>query len=122
MSHTPTPWGLEDIDGESNYQHHKAYALVDGRGKTIMDSLNSEVSMIECDPDFDGSHSWDEQARQDFEFAKLACNSHDSLVAALSALYEDTKSYIEVNHLGDVHHNQAMQLAREALASIKGAR
>lgn len=37
------------------------------------------------------------------------------LRVALSALYEDTASYIRVNHLGDVHHNQSMRLARAAL-------
>jgi hypothetical protein len=39
------------------------------------------------------------------------------LAGALRSLYEDTKSYIEVNHLGDVHHNQSMKLADAALAS-----
>ncbi len=36
---------------------------------------------------------------------------------ALRRLYDDTADYIIVNNLGDVHHNKAMQMAREALRS-----
>lgn len=35
---------------------------------------------------------------------------------ALQMLHDDTKSYIEVNNLGDPWHNQSMKLARDALA------
>jgi len=38
------------------------------------------------------------------------------LLEALKVLYDETKSYIEVNHLGDPHHNQSMKLARAAIA------
>ena len=36
---------------------------------------------------------------------------------ALKLLYEETADYIRINHLGDVHHNRAMQMARDALAA-----
>lgn len=42
------------------------------------------------------------------------------LLAALEALYTETVSYIEVNNLGDPHHNQSMQDARAAIAKAKG--
>lgn len=35
---------------------------------------------------------------------------------ALTMLYEETKDYIIINHLGDPHHNRSMQLARAALS------
>ena len=37
------------------------------------------------------------------------------LEEALRMLYEETADYIRINHLGDVHHNRSMQLARAAL-------
>lgn len=37
------------------------------------------------------------------------------LEEALSMLYEETADYIRVNHLGDMHHNSSMKLARAAL-------
>lgn len=40
---------------------------------------------------------------------------------ALQVLYEETAEYITINHLGDVHHNQSMKLAREALAKAREA-
>ncbi len=37
------------------------------------------------------------------------------LRAALQRLYDETADYISINHLGDVHHNGSMKMAREAL-------
>jgi len=42
------------------------------------------------------------------------------LVAALRMLYEEQVDYITLNHLGDPHHNQSMQMARAALAAAQG--
>ena len=38
---------------------------------------------------------------------------------ALKILYEETADYIRINHLGDVHHNQSMKLAKESLGEEK---
>lgn len=37
------------------------------------------------------------------------------LRAALQCIYDETADYIRRNHLGDVHHNLSMQIARAAL-------
>lgn len=39
----------------------------------------------------------------------------DTLHHALQQLYDETADYIRLNHLGDVHHNQSMKDARDAL-------
>lgn len=36
---------------------------------------------------------------------------------ALQRLYDETADYITINHLGPVHHNRSMQMARDALAA-----
>lgn len=41
------------------------------------------------------------------------------LVNALNLLYQETADYIMRNNLGDVHHNQSMRLAYEALSTTK---
>lgn len=41
------------------------------------------------------------------------------LSLALNLLYQETADYIRVNHLGDVHHNRSMQLARDVLANVE---
>ena len=46
----------------------------------------------------------------------LLLAQREELRKALQALYGDTASYITVNNLGDVHHNESMKLARAALA------
>lgn len=40
------------------------------------------------------------------------------LESALRGLYEDTADYIQVNHLGDIHHNKTMRDARDALGKF----
>lgn len=45
----------------------------------------------------------------------------ERLREALNILYEETADYIRINHLGDVHHNRSMQLARDALQVDVGA-
>jgi hypothetical protein len=40
---------------------------------------------------------------------------------ALEALYVDTADYIRLNNLGDVHQNQSMRMARDALAASQEA-
>jgi hypothetical protein len=41
----------------------------------------------------------------------------DKALEALHMLYTETADYIERNHLGPVHHNQSMRMARDALAA-----
>ena len=40
------------------------------------------------------------------------------VLAALKELYLQTANYIKINHLGDVHHNRDMQMARDVLAKL----
>lgn len=50
--------------------------------------------------------------------AKLT-SERDRLRKALQILYDETADYIRVNHLGDIHHNQSMKTARDALKGTK---
>lgn len=43
-----------------------------------------------------------------------------ALHTALRCLYEETADYIQINKLGDVHHNQSMKAARDALRAASG--
>lgn len=40
---------------------------------------------------------------------------------ALFILYREQRDYIQVNHLGPVHHNKSMQDARDALDATGGS-
>ncbi len=51
------------------------------------------------------------------DFKYLAAQNAEAR-EALRALYLDTKSYIENNNLGAVHHNQSMKLAGKALGLL----
>ena len=130
MSHTPTPWGWEKVDTQTNYSHCTTYEIVDSKGNTIVDCLNSEVAVIECDPDENGSNYWDEQGRQDIEFILKACNFHDALVEALDqmvkAVVEPSMISMGFDHppeyASEADHWLAKAIfdARNLLASIKG--
>ena len=59
------------------------------------------------------------EAEANARYIVRAVNSHDALVEALRTLYEETADYIRINHLGEVHHNRSMQLARAALEKAR---
>lgn len=42
------------------------------------------------------------------------------VLAALKGLHDATVDYIQINHLGDPHHNQVMKAARAAIAKAEG--
>jgi hypothetical protein len=44
-----------------------------------------------------------------------------ALREALKILYDETADYIRINHLGEVHHNKSMQMARTALTEPTAA-
>jgi len=60
-----------------------------------------------------GKKNWEADAT----FIVRACNNHNNLLSSLRMLYEEQVDYITLNHLGDPHHNQSMQMARAALKS-----
>ena len=51
--------------------------------------------------------------------ARLIAAAPD-LLEALEVLYNETADYITINHLGDIHHNQSMRAARNAIAKARG--
>lgn len=42
------------------------------------------------------------------------------LLEALTRLYKETADYIQINNLGDMHHNKSMQDAKAAIAKAEG--
>ena len=54
--------------------------------------------------------------RQLIKHAEAAEQRLREVEAALRCLYDETADYITINHLGPVHHNRSMQMARDALA------
>lgn len=82
------------------------------------------------------NYAGDERMEHSYDATKLACAQElraalpvieaerkelKELVEALRVLYEETAEYITINHLGDVHHNRSMQMARDILARVKEA-
>jgi hypothetical protein len=47
--------------------------------------------------------------------SEVAPSREQRLEDALRLLYEETKEYIEINHLGDPHHNESMKRASNLL-------
>lgn len=88
---TKRPWAMEDIPTEGGHGKYTAYALVDAEGRAICDTINSGVQTehVEYGEEEGGSYAWDEQGRVDMEFAGIAVNAHEALVAALRGLVNE---------------------------------
>lgn len=101
LSHTPGPWEIEPKER----REHPLFVM-DSNGDRIArcDGLN----MADFGPD-------PQHAKAN---ARLIAAAPD-LLAALKLLYAETADYIRVNNLGDVHHNQSMQLASAAIVKAE---
>ena len=58
------------------------------------------------------------QIEEASENADVLLEMYDVLVL----LYNENVDYIEINNLGDPHHNESMKRARDVLAKIEGER
>jgi len=74
-----------------------------------------------CKGDKMFSSDWRRISQKHKRFAK-AIEQCLPLESALRGLCEETADYIRVNKLGDVHHNQSMKAARDALKGAKYVR
>lgn len=94
MKHTQGPWKWGSVHGALQGKHGQVIAWSAGeRGSAWLASDEDE-----------------QRGNDRIVAASLACYQ------ALRTLYDETADYIKVNHLGDVHHNQSMKAARDALA------
>lgn len=56
------------------------------------------------------------------KWATFLCNIEfvPQMLEAIVRIYDVTADYIFVNNLGNVHHNQSMQMLRDILSVVKG--
>lgn len=127
MPHSPTPY--EAISEKDADDRRLYFTVVDANGKVIVDTLNSEVAVIEEDSDEDGVHRWDEQGRQDTEFIAKACNVHADLVAACEAWIAWAEHLDAISSPDDPMrkvrsemHKKRLDACRAAVAKAKGRR
>lgn len=83
MSISKLPYEVDSEVVKGVHGRTRYYKLLDADGKSIMDTLNSEVACIHDDDDGDSGGLWDEQGRVDMEFVAIAANLHGEMVAAL---------------------------------------
>ena len=81
---TPGPVEVNEIETRiDGIGHVTTYALVDAKGRSIVDALNATASEIRSEYDeVDGTAShWDGEAEANLEFIAEAWNSHDTLLS-----------------------------------------
>ncbi len=83
---SPRPWAYENVEVDAD---RTAYGVVkDANGKSLFDTMNSDVAVIHTDTDTDSpnTYRWDEQGEQNLTLVCRAVNAHAALVAALRPL------------------------------------
>lgn len=106
---SPLPWE-HDTHGQHSSDEVPYTVLIDADGKTIADTLNSDVAVIHTEHDEDGATRWDETGRENFAFICRAANSFESLVKACKAMRATMYS----------PHSEESILADAALALAEG--
>lgn len=105
---TPGPWIARTAFRKSFDDHgFRKVCEVSRDGETLV--IYAEAQHMWRDGE--GNH-W---GKDDAKLIAAAPALHE----ALRVLYDETADYIRLNHLGDVHHNRSMQLARDALAALE---
>jgi len=101
---TPGPWESDSMKsegsfgvGEETYEGFNAFKVMDEKGNTICDTLNSDMGEVHVEYDEDGATAWDEIGRRNATFiaaldpqtvlALLA--SHEALRAEVERLREE---------------------------------
>lgn len=93
MKHTALPW---------------AYIESTAWGPSVVKAGSAEVNAK--------SYVAFKLRKDDAAYIVQCCNAFPDLLEACKALYEHTADYIRINHLSNVHHNQCMRMARDAIA------
>lgn len=114
--HSPAPWSVETVRNEGEYGSgpdtntgFDSYAVLDANGRTLFDSLNSDVAEVHAVEHCLGVDAWDDVARENLTMAAAA----PDLLAALEGLLAVSVDTSPAELL-------AMIAAREAIAKAKG--
>jgi hypothetical protein len=93
---TPGPWDVGVIHnegeygtGEDSYSGFKSYVVGCGpvdNWKSIVDTSNSDVAMIEVDGDYDSTDTWDEVGKCNASFIAAAREAVPALIARVREL------------------------------------
>lgn len=107
--HTPGKWIVGNRNG---YNPSSITALVDDNmlnDRVVADILGIRLhcSIKDIEPS------------EELSNAHLIAAAPD-LLEALEGLHDHLADYIKINHLGSTHHNQCMQMARDAIRKAKG--
>lgn len=105
--------------------------LPEGEGGTMNTNITPGPwqydSLDSLDGDGHNAFTVTPQKQQGLYIADVGSEANARLIAAapelleaLKTLYLEVADYVEVNSLGDVHHNRSMQLARDAIAKAEG--
>lgn len=101
---TPGEWWADEVKNEGCYgsgddcvEGFTSYAIYGADGKTLFDSLNSDVACISEEYDGEGHVAWDETAQRNAEFIALANPANIlALVEALEKAQAGEKQWREV--------------------------
>ncbi|HBR1008071.1 TPA: ead/Ea22-like family protein [Klebsiella pneumoniae] len=93
---TPGEWWADEVKNEGCYgsgddcvEGFTSYAIYGADGKTLFDSLNSDVACISEEYDGEGHVAWDETAQRNAEFIALA--NPANILALVEALASEKR-------------------------------
>jgi hypothetical protein len=102
---TPGPWDVDDVQtdgeygsGEDTYRGFKSYVVGCGpvdNWRSIIDTSNSDVAMVEVDGDCDGTTAWDEVGRCNTQFIAAAREAVPALIARVRELEAALKPFAD---------------------------
>jgi hypothetical protein len=114
------PVSVDSILGDCAHGQYDAYALFDANGKSICDTLNSDLACIEQEADEDHSRTWDEVGRKNMEHIAAVLNAAVSLRAQNAALRQALNTLLLNFGTVEPGDSVAIDVARAALSQTEG--
>lgn len=70
------PVEVDTMDCEDGRSRYQGYKIVDADGKSICDTINSDLQCVHTEYDEDNVIHWDEEGRKNMEFIAQAINKY----------------------------------------------
>lgn len=113
------PWDVDHKETDNGDGRYDYYFVMNGEGKVVCDSSNSDVQEIHTEDDENGSYSWDEQGKKDLT-RLVECRNAMAGVPDPAAFMSAVDAVLNYKFPSTICHDIELTTAIQSLRSARG--